>query len=78
MEHSVPYTPHQNGVAERKNISLKDMETSMIEVRDINTNIWAEAISCDYHIQNIAFHKSVKGITPYEAWFVQNPNVSNF
>ena len=25
-EHSIPYTPHQNGVAERKNISLKEME----------------------------------------------------
>ena len=30
MEHSVPYTPQQNGVAERKNISLKEMVTCVI------------------------------------------------
>ena len=27
MEHLVPYTQQQNGVAERKNISLKEMKT---------------------------------------------------
>ena len=27
MQHSIPYTPHQNGVAERKNNSLKEMAT---------------------------------------------------
>ena len=30
MEHSVPYTPNQNGVAERKNRSLKEMETRLL------------------------------------------------
>ena len=30
MEHSVPYTPHQNGVAERKNTPLKEMETCLL------------------------------------------------
>ena len=30
MEHSVPYTPQQNGVAERKNRSLKEMETCLL------------------------------------------------
>ena len=40
--------------------------------------IRAEATICAAHIQNKAFHKSLKGKTPYEAWFGQNPNVSNF
>ena len=78
MQHSTPYTPQQNGVAERKNRSLKEMATCMIEARDLRPKLWAEAISCAAHIQNRAFHKSVKGMTPYEAWFGQNPNVSNF
>ena len=34
MQHSTPYTPQQNGVAERKNRSLKEMATCMIEERD--------------------------------------------
>ena len=40
--------------------------------------LWDEAIIFIAHIQNKSFHKSVKVKTPYEAWFGQNPNVSNF
>ena len=50
----------------------------MIKARDLSPKLWAEAISCAAHIQNRAFHKSVKGKTPYEAWFGHKPNVSNF
>ena len=78
MPHSTPYTPHQNGVVERKNRSLKEMATCMIEKRDISTNIWAEAIIFDEHIQNRAFHKSVKGKTPYEAWFLPKTKCLKF
>ena len=31
MQHSVPHTPHQNGVVDHKNRALKEMETGMIE-----------------------------------------------
>ena len=78
MQHSVPYTPQQNGVAERENRYLKEMSTCMIEERDPSPNIWDEESSCDAHIQNRSLHKSVKGKTPYEAWFGHKPNVSNF
>ena len=36
MQHSIPYTPHQNGVAERKNRSLKEMATCMMEAKTLN------------------------------------------
>ena len=78
MQHSTPYTSWKNGVENIKNRSLIDMETCMIEVRELNPKLWDEAINCDAHIQNRAFHKSVKGMTPYEAWFGQKVNVSNF
>ena len=50
----------------------------MIEVREINPKLWDEAISYASHIKNRSFHKSVKVMTPYEAWFGEKPNVSNF
>ena len=78
MQHSTPYTPQQNGVAERKNRSLKEMETCMIEVRELNPKIWDKAISCSSYIQNRSFHILVEGMTPYEAWFGEKPDVSNF
>ena len=35
MEHSVPYTPHHNGVAERKTRSLKEMATCLLQAKNI-------------------------------------------
>ena len=40
MQHFVPYTPSQNGVAERKNMALKEMETCMLEAKNLNPNLW--------------------------------------
>ena len=77
MQHSNPYTAQQNGVAERKNRSLKEMATCMKEARDLSPKIWVEAINCAAYIQNMEIHKSFKGKTPYESWFGHKPNVSH-
>ena len=46
MQHSIPYTPQQNGVAERKNRSLKEMATCMIDSNTFPPKFWAEVIKC--------------------------------
>ena len=46
MQHSVPYTPQQNGVVERKNRALKGMAKCMMEAKDLNPNILDESINC--------------------------------
>ena len=56
MQHSVPYTPQQNGVAERKNIALKEMATCMLEGKYLSRKIWEEAINCDAYVHNIVPH----------------------
>ena len=40
IQHSIPYTPQQNGVAETKNWALKEMTTYMLEAKGLATNIW--------------------------------------
>ena len=35
MEHSVPHTPQQNGVVERNNKSLKEMETCLLHANNL-------------------------------------------
>ena len=40
IQHLVPYTTQQNGVAERKNRSLKEMTTYMLESKKLATNLW--------------------------------------
>ena len=57
MQHFVPYTPQQNGVVERKNKALKEMETCMMDEKDLSPKIWFEAINCDEYFHNIYPHK---------------------
>ena len=45
MQHSVPYTPQKNGVAERKNRALKEMDTCMLEDKHFSPKLWDEAIN---------------------------------
>ena len=78
MHHSVPYTPQQNGVAERKNKALKEMATCMIEGKDLNSKLWDEAINYATYVQNRSPHKSVDGKISYEDFFGHKPNVSHF
>nr|GEU42852.1 zinc finger, CCHC-type [Tanacetum cinerariifolium] len=39
-----PYTPQQNGVAERKNMTLKEMVNSMLSYSRLSEGFWGEAI----------------------------------
>ena len=54
MQHLVPYTPQQNGVVVCKNKALKEMDTCMIEEKDLNPKIWKEAINFSKYIQIIS------------------------
>ena len=49
---SVPYTPQKNGVAERKNRTLREMANCMIQSRSMDSSFWAEAVNCANYIQN--------------------------
>ena len=65
MQHSIPYTPQKNGVAERKNRSLKEMETCMMKAKNLPPNFWDEAIKCASYIQNSVPHKQLYVMTPF-------------
>ena len=77
VQHSIPYTPQQNDLAERKNRSLKEMTTCMLESKKLATNLWVEAMHAARYIQNRVPHSSMKGKTPFEAYFRHKPDVSN-
>ena len=64
MQHSIPYTPQKNGVAKRKNRSLKEMETCMMEDKNFPPKFWVEAINCASYIHNRVPHKQLDGMTP--------------
>ena len=45
LQHTVPYTPQQNGVAERKNRSLKEMANCMLQSKSLAPKLWAKGIN---------------------------------
>eukprot|EP00253_Pinus_taeda_P034643 PITA_34643 len=76
MQHTVPYTPQQNGVAERKNRTLKEMANCMLQSKGLSLNYWPEAINCANYIINRTPTKVLKNITPEEAWSSIKPDMS--
>jgi hypothetical protein len=78
MQHTIPYTPQQNGVAERKNRTLKEMANCMIQSKGLSLQYWEEAINCESYIVNRTPTKALKNITPEEAWTKIKPEVSHF
>lgn len=73
---SLPYTPQQNGIAERLNRTLLDKAIPMLEQSGLPLKHWGDAIMTANCIRNIS-PTATSTITPYEAFFGNKPNVSN-
>jgi transposase InsO family protein len=77
-EFLAPYTPQQNGVAERKNRTLIEMARTMIDEYKTSDRFWAEAVNTTCHATNCLYlHKLLKKTT-YELITSNKPNVSYF
>nr|KAJ0220107.1 hypothetical protein LSAT_V11C200064520 [Lactuca sativa] len=72
---TAPYTPQQNGVAERKNRTLKEMVNSMLSYSGLSEGFWGEAMLIACYILNRTPNKRSKH-TLYELWCKKVPNLS--
>ena len=54
-ELTIPYNPQQNGVVERKNISIMEVVKAMIHDKDIAMYPWAEAVRTTIYVHNKIF-----------------------
>jgi len=73
----VPYTPQQNGVAERKNRSLTEMAQCMVKSQALPHSFWLEAIMCATYVLNRCPTKALQSMTPYEAWHDRKPSIES-
>ena len=73
----MPYTPQQNGVDERKNISLMEMARCMDKSQALPHAFWPEAVMCATYVLNRCPTKTLQSITPYEAWHGIKPSVAH-
>ena len=74
---TIPYTPQQNGVAERRNRTLFDMVRSMMAQANLPIFFWGDALLTAIYILNRVPSKSVTS-TPYELWNGVKPNLGYF
>jgi hypothetical protein len=75
---TVPYTPQQNGVAERKNRTIMNMVRSMLLEKRIPKSFWLEVLNWAVHMLNRSPTLAVKNRTPAEAWNDIKPSVAHF
>jgi hypothetical protein len=77
-EFSAPYSPQQNGVAERKNRTLIEMARTMLDEYKTSDRFWVEAVNTACHaINRLYLHRLLKK-TLYELLTGNKPNVSYF
>ena len=70
---TAPYSPQQNGVVERKNITLKEMMNALLLSSGLPQNLWGEAILSENYILNRIPHKKTNK-SPYELWKGRRPS----
>lgn len=63
---TAPYSPQQNGVAERSNRSILEVTRSLLKTMKVPDTLWGEAVRHAVYILNRIPTKGVKSMTPYE------------
>nr|GEW80806.1 retrovirus-related Pol polyprotein from transposon TNT 1-94 [Tanacetum cinerariifolium] len=71
-----PYTPEQNGIAERKNRTLIEAARTMLSGSVFSKQYWTEAVAtaCDTQNKSTIVKRHLK--TPYEIFRKRIPNIS--
>lgn len=75
VQYTAPYTPEQNGVAERKNRSLVEMTGCMIIDAGMDKIYWGEAILTANWLQN-RLPTRIIDTTPFEKWHKKKPDLN--
>lgn len=74
---TIPYTPEQNGVAERMNRTLVEKAKCMLINANLPKQYWAESVHTAAYIINRTPTQSLKYKTPEEIWSGQKPKVGH-
>src|ERR1700720_4020672 len=75
---TAPYSPLQNGVAERMNHTLTQLARANLNSHEIPEYLWEYAISHAAYVRNRAYTKPMVTLTPFQGWFNYKPNIAHF
>ena len=73
-QYTMPGTQSMNGVAERRNKTLKDMVRSMISHSTLPTSLWGKALKTSVYLLNRVPTKETNK-TPHEIWAGKRPSL---
>ena len=76
-EPTIPYTPQQNGVAERMNRTIMDNVRSLLHHGKLPLSLWGEAVSTVVYLRNRSPTSGLKEVTPFEKLFGVKPDVGH-
>ena len=74
---STPYTPEQNGRAERANRSVLEGTSALLLDCQLPLNFWGLAAETFVYLKNRSPHAKLHRSTPYEHWYKQVPDLTN-
>ena len=77
IQQTAPYTPSQNGVAERANRTLVELARAMIRGQRAPEFLWELSVAHAAYLRNRAYTATLKDKTPYEIWYGSKPDVSH-
>lgn len=73
---TAPYTPQQNGLAERMNRTIIEKVRCMLSDANLSKGYWAEAVTTAVKIINMIPNSANKTKSPDEIWYGKKPDLS--
>ena len=77
LQPTIPYTPQQNGVAERMNRTIMENVRATLHHANLPLYLWAEAVATIVYVRNLCPTTSLKDVTPHEKFFGPKPDVGH-
>ena len=77
VQPTAPYSPQQNGAAERLNRTLVELARAMMIARATPEFLWEYAIAHAAYLRERAPTNPLPAMTPYQAWHGQKPDISH-
>jgi hypothetical protein len=74
---TTPYTPQQNGVAERMNKTLMEKARSMLNGVELGQEFWAKAVGIACYLVNRSPSSVLDDKTPHKVWTSQTPSLEH-
>ncbi|KAJ3473639.1 hypothetical protein NLI96_g12899 [Meripilus lineatus] len=76
-EPTAPYSPAQNGVAERLNRTLVEHARAMLLAKKLPKFLWEDAVAYANFLRNRSPTRSLERSTPFEAFWGKRPDLQN-